>query len=253
MKVWACWHLAWSLERESMTKLVVKKHRPLEIFLYCLLFSAIVSILVWLFLDATHWSVIKGRFSRGQESKTLWEANRLLEQENDQLREKVIMLERLTKLDEKTAGQLQNEIRKLQDKVYELTGEVEFYQGIMSSTSNSKGLNIQGLYVESTDQPELYRYKLILTNVAKSDNIKVSFNIVFEGINGSESQILSLDEVKTGSAPAQTISFRNFERVEGSFSLPPEFKPLRVVVKLKQKGVSKSAVQRVFEWPAIAG
>ena len=184
----------------------------------------------------------------------LWKANRELEQENEKLRDKMIMFERLTKLDQETASQLQNDIRQLQDQVYELTAEVEFYQGIMSSTTNSKGLNIQGLHVEATDQQSLFRYKLILTNVAKSDNItRVTFNMLIEGINGYDSQILSLDEVKTGTTPEQTISFRNFERVEGSFSLPPDFKPLRIVVEIKQKGVSKSAVQRVFEWPAIAG
>ncbi len=237
-----------------MSKLVVKKHRPLEIALYCVLFSIGISFVVWFFLDASFWSSIKGRYERGQEAKTLWQENRKLETENRQLGEKVIMLERLTKLDEATASELQDEIRRLQDRIYELTGELEFYLGIMSSATNSKGLNVQGLKVEETEQPSLYRYKLILTNLAKSDNIiRVNFDMFIEGINGSDSQILPLREISTGSSPKQTLSFRNFERIEGSISVPPGFQPLRVVVEVKQKGVANSSVQRVFEWTEIAG
>jgi cell division protein FtsB len=237
-----------------MTKLVVKKHRPLEIFLYCLIISVVISVIVWLSLDANHWSVIKSRFVRGQEAKELWQANRKLETENQTLKDRVLMLERLTNLDEKTATQLQKEIRNLQDQVYSLTGELEFYQGIMSSTANSKGLNIQGLHIEPTDQTGLYRYKLILTNVAKNANIiRVSFDISIEGMDGPTTRVLSLKDVKTANAPDQTISFKNFEKVEGSFSFPSGFKPLRVVVDLKQKGVSGTSVQRVFDWPVVAG
>lgn len=237
-----------------MAKLVVKKHRPLHIVLYCLILSIGISAIVWFFLDASFWTSIKGRYERGQEAKTLWQENRNLAAVNRQLREKVIMLERLTKLDEATASELQNEIRRLQDQVYDLTGELEFYLGIMSSATNSKGLNIQGLRVEEAEKSSLFRYKLILTNLAKSDNIiRVNFDIQIEGINGSDSQILSLQEIKTGSSPEQTLSFRNFERIEGGFSLPPNFKPLRVVVEINQKGVSKSSVQRVFDWAEIAG
>ena len=237
-----------------MSRLVVKKHRPLEIVLYCVLLSAVISSLVWVFLDATHWNYIQKLFLKGQESGTLWEVNRELENENRQLREKVTMLERLTDLDKETAARLQDDIRGLQDKVYRLTGELEFYQGILSSTTDSKGLNIQGLHIESTDQQGIFLYKLILTNVSKSANIiKVSFDMSIEGLNGTEAKVLSLDDVMTGNYPDRELSFKNFERIEGSFSFPSGFKPLRVVVNLMQKGVSKSAVQRVFEWPAIAG
>ncbi len=237
-----------------MPKLVVKKHRPLEILLFCLLFSLSISILVWLLLDATHWSFIKSRFLRGQEASLLWEENRDLVNENQQLKDKVIMLERLTQIDNKTAARLQNEIRVLQDNLYKLTAELEFYQGVMTATTDSKGLNIQGLRVESTDVSGIYRYKLILTNVAKSDKvINVTVDMSFEGLGKEGTETLSLDQVTAANVSEQKISFKNFERIEGSVTFPDGFKPLRVIVDLKQIGVSKSTIQRVFEWSASAG
>ena len=237
-----------------MSRLVVKRHRPFEVILAVVLFSAAFSTIVWLLLDANHWHYIKTRLSQNEESHLLWDVNQNLETENTQLKERLVMLERSTQNDNQTAARLENDIRTLQDQVYRLKGELEFYQGIMSATTGSKGLNIQGLHIEATDQERLYRFKLVLTNVAKSDNIiKVTMDMSVEGINETGSQVLSLDEVIAGSKPKREIKFKNFERIEGSLNFPEGFKPLRVVVDLHQKGAQKSTIQRVFEWPTNAG
>jgi len=237
-----------------MSKLVVKKHRPLEIILAAMIFSAIFSVAVWLMLDANHWDFIKSRISQSEESRLLWEVNQGLETENKALREQVIMLERSNQIDDQVGARLQNEIRALQDKTYSLKGELEFYQGIMSDTTDSKGLNIQGLHIEATDQSQRYRFKLVLTNVAKSDRVvEVTMDMSIEGMNEAGSEVLSLDKVITGNELKRELKFKNFERIEGSLNFPEGFKPLRVVVDIRQKGLKNSAIQKIFEWPASAG
>ncbi len=237
-----------------MPKLVVKKHRPLEIILAAIIFSAVFSVAVWLLLDANHWDFIKSRISQSEESRLLWEVNQGLETENKALREQVVMLERSNQIDDQVAARLQNEIRALQDKTYSLKGELEFYQGIMSDTTDSKGLNIQGLHIEATDQSQRYRFKLVLTNVAKSDRVvEVTMDMSIEGMNEAGSEVLSLDKVITGNELKRELKFKNFERIEGSLNFPEGFKPLRVVVDIRQKGLKNSAIQKIFEWPASAG
>ncbi len=237
-----------------MAKLVVKKHRPFEIILAAVLFSSVFSMIVWLLLDANHWNVIKNRLSQSDESRLLWGVNQELESENKQLKDQVIMLERSTQIDNRAASSLQSEIRTLQDEAYLLKGELEFYQGIMSATTDSKGLNIQGLHIESTDHERLYRFKLVLTNVAKSDRVvEVTMDMSIEGMNEAGSHVLSLDEVIAGTELKREIKFKNFERIEGSLNFPKGFSPLRVVVVLRQKDLGNSIVQKVFEWPASAG
>ncbi len=237
-----------------MTKLVVKKHRPFEIVLAAVIFSSIFSVIVWSLLDANHWNVIKNRLLQSEESRLLWDVNQGLETENKVLREQVVMLERSTQIDHQAATSLQNEIRTLQDQAYLLKGELEFYQGIMSATTDSKGLNIQGLHIETTDHEGLYRFKLVLTNVAKSDRmVEVTMDMSVEGMSEAGSHVLSLDEVIAGNELKREIKFKNFERIEGSLNFPKGFRPLQVVVVLRQKGLRNSTVQKVFEWPASAG
>ena len=237
-----------------MFKLVVKKHRPFEVILAIVIFSTAFSVIVWLLLDANHWDVIKSRLLQNEELRLLWDVNQELETENKKLKEQVVMFERSGQIDHQVAARLQNEIRHLQDQVYLFKGELEFYQGIMSATTDSKGLNIQGLHIESADQERLYRFKLVLTNVAKSDRvIEVTLDMSVEGMNESGSLVLSLDEVIAGSELKREMKFKNFKRIEGSLNFPKGFKPLRVVVDIRQKGVRNSTVQKIFEWPASAG
>ncbi|MBL1143263.1 MAG: hypothetical protein HND53_14710 [Proteobacteria bacterium] len=237
-----------------MSKLVVKKHRPLEIILVVVVFSAVFSTVVWSLLDTTHWNFIKKRLLQSEGSRLLWEVNQSLEAENKKLTEQVVMLERSNQIDNQVVVRLQSDIRTLQDQVYSLKGELEFYQGIMSSTTDSKGLNVQGLHIESTDQQQLYRFKLVLTNVAKSDRVvEVTMDMSIEGMNEAGTKVLSLDEVIAGSELKRDIKFKNFERIEGSLNFPEGFKPLRVVVDIRQKGIKKPTIQKIFEWPANAG
>lgn len=237
-----------------MSKLVVKKHRPFEIILAVILISIAISVLSWLLLDASHWSDVKSRFIQSEDSRLLWDVNQSLETENIQLREKVVILERSTQIDNQTAQNLQNEIKLLQDEVYRLKGELEFYEGIMSDTTDSKGLNIQGLHIHATGEERFYHFKLVLTNVAKSDKvIELTMNMSFEGMSDTGTEVLLLDQIIAGSKLSHDIKFKNFERIEGNLNFPEGFKPLRVVVDLRKKGAQKSTVKRVFEWPAEAG
>ena len=237
-----------------MSKLVVKKHRPLEIILAVVAFSTLFSLAIWFLLDVNHWSYIKSRITQSTESHTLWQANQSLEEENKQLKEQVVMLQRSNQIDNQVAVKLQTQIRSLQDQQYKLKEELEFYQGIMSSTTGSKGLNVQGLRVESTAERQIYHFKLVLTNVAKSDRVaEVAVDMSIEGMNEAGSEVLSLDQVIAGKELNREIKFKNFKRIEGSLSFPDGFKPLRVIVDIQQKGYKRSTIQKIFDWPAIAG
>ena len=86
-----------------MSRLVVKKHRPFEIILAVVLFSAAISVVIWFLLDANHWRFIKSQLTQSEDSRLLWDVNQSLDIENKQLREQVVILERSTQIDNQAA------------------------------------------------------------------------------------------------------------------------------------------------------
>ena len=236
-----------------MSRLVVKTHRPLQILLAVTILSITIILIVWGLLEKGQWNYIRAQLASSEESKLLWDVNRSLEEENAELRERLILLERATQIDVETTAELQDGIRTLQEEVYRLKGELEFYQGIMESTRDSKGLNVQGLHIEAMTQHK-YRFKLILTHVTKNDMVaEGNVDVSLEGMRNGKRLILNLEEVTREQPIDLTFKFRNFKRFEGHLTLPDGFEPGRVVVQVQLNGNNKSKIDKVFEWPAKAG
>lgn len=235
-----------------MSRLVIKQHKPLHWFLIIVTLCVFISFAIWISLDKSHWIFIKSQFTTGQESKTLWDSNTKLENENKELREQLIKLERISQVDRQTAVNLQEDMRKLQDRIYRLKEELEFYQGIMDSASKVEGLNVQGLHIVPLSQPRSYRFKLILTHVTKSDKVTEGvIEIMLEGMQDGTPKELDIRDVIIEKSFKLNYKFKHFKRLEGNVSLPEAFEPHTVSVRLQPKGQELSKVARVFDWKSV--
>ncbi|MCG8324143.1 MAG: hypothetical protein MI673_01390 [Thiotrichales bacterium] len=235
-----------------MTNLVVKQHRPLQLFLTVVVISLVISTTIWLLLDESHWDYIEARLSGNEAIGEMWRINRQLEQENTALRDRVLSLERTAEIDKQASLHLREQVVKLQDQFYKLKAELEFYKGILSATQDSKGLNVQGLYIEALAIDQTYRYRLVLTNVAKNEQeVEGVINMTLEGAMDGAPQTLDVSELTGKSMDTWQYRFRNFKRFEGDIKLPSGFIPERVTVQLSPKGGGRTKVERSFDWPNL--
>ena len=158
-----------------------------------------IFVVVWYLYDNPRLNTIRVQLSQTHDINQLWSANLDLKNQNKSLSEKILKLERLANVDNATSIRLQNEIKLLQDQVFNLRRELTFYQGIITASSYSRGLNIQGLHIETTRKKGLYKYKLVLTNIGKSDKVtEVSIDMMVEGNDKSGFRALSLNEIGDG-------------------------------------------------------
>ena len=232
-----------------MPKHIVKKNPRFRTTHYIIFFTIVIFFTIWYLYDNPRLNTIRTQLSDAHDINLLLSEKLDLVKQNKELKEKILKLEYLTNVDNETSIRLQNEIKSLQDQVFNLRRELTFYQGIITASSYSRGLNIQGLHIEATRKKGLFKYKLVLTNIGKSDRVtEVSIDMMIEGIDKSGFRTLKLNEVSSGEAHKGSIKIRNFERVEGNLNLPDEFEPLRVFVDLKQHDGEKSKLHRVFEW-----
>jgi len=213
-----------------------------------------IAILTWLALDETHWSLILKQMDTSTEFKRLRDGNNELVKTNRDLNDQVLMLQRTAGIDKQTMSQMQEEIRELQDQVYHLKGELEFYQGILDSTREVKGLNIQGIHVEALAKAQNYRLKVVLTHMTK--NVKVAegtIRITLEGVLDGTAKKLDLREVALDDSLDLSFRFRNFKRFESDLELPDGFDPQRVFIQLQPKDSGRLIINRIFDWPQTAG
>lgn len=235
-----------------MSHLTVKSHRPVQWAISIVVLSMFIALVTWLILDQSLWSVIYNRTSINEDFKRLSKKNIELEHENSRLHEIFLMMEHAAELDKKTALILQQEVQSMQDDVYQLKGELAFYQGIMNATSESTGLNIQGIHIESLRQDRRYRLKLVLTHVAKSVKVAAgTLKVSIEGIQDGVSTHLDLHDVALDDALDLSFNFRNFNRIECDLELPVGFSPRSVLVQLQPKGKKQSKLKRIFDWPEL--
>ncbi len=233
-----------------MSRLIVKSHRPVQWSISVVLLSMLVALLTWLLLDKRHWSVIYDRIAASQNYERLLQVNRELEHENSRLREQVLMMERNADLDRQTAALMQEEIKQSQDEIYRLTGELEFYQGIMDATRSAQGLNIHGIHVDSLPQKHSYRLKLVLTHVTKSVKVAAGLlDVSIEGVQNGSTNLLRLQDITLDDSLELSFKFRNFKRFESSLELPEDFTPHKVLVQLQPNDRKQAKIKRVFDWP----
>jgi hypothetical protein len=237
-----------------MPRLTVKNHQPVQWSITIIALSALVALITWLLLDKSHWSLIYDRMSANRDYNHLAELHRELQQENNQLKEQILMMERTAELDRETASLLQADVQKLQDEIYQLKGELKFYNNIMDATRESTGLNIQGMYIESLPQAHSYRMKLVLTHVAKGvKQATGTLQVTVEGMRDGVNSRLDLQEVSLDETLDMSFNFRNFKRFESDVKFPDGFSPRRVLVQLQPSGGKRSIIKKVFDWPEVTG
>ncbi len=232
-------------------KLVIKHHNPLHIFAVIVVSCTVIAATVWVYLDESQWSYIMSSLSEAKKSKGLWQENQTMKSTIVKLEERIVMLERTAQVERQTITNLQQSMVKQQDEIYKLRNELDFYQGIMTSAGESKGLNIQGLHIEETSQPRSYYFKLILTHVSKSDKVAAGkLSILLEGVQGGTARTIDIRELTLSESLSLNFKFGSFERIEGSIMLPENFIVHRVIVRARQDGKRKTPeIERVFDWP----
>lgn len=236
-----------------MSSLVVKNHRPWQFALAVIALSTFLASLTWLLLDRSHWDVILDRISENQDWKQLWEVNQAMEKERQALMERVLMLERTTDVDKQTAALLQKDIMSLQETIYILKGELEFYQGVMDATRDSQGLDLHGIYIEPLSMSNTYRLKLVLTHVAKSGVVaEGSIKLSIEGLLAGEPRTYALEELSSTDPLELQYKIRSFKRLDMKLVLPEAFQAQQVLVEIKPKRKNQVMIREVFDWSVPA-
>ncbi len=166
---------------------------------------------------------------------------------NQRLQESLAQVERQLRIDKTAYSELSTALAASSKQMAELENELKFYRSIIAPTNNERGVKIQDFTITPADEARQYRYKLVLIQALKHDQVvRGTVTIAIKGMhNGDEKVLTTPAENETPLA----VKFKYFQNVEGVISLPSDFRPSEVTITLVTGEKKPKTTTRNYPWP----
>lgn len=238
-----------------MEKLIIKHHKPLHTVALTILCLLIVIGLTWIILDEINWSYTIDRLEQTNQNQSLKATNGSMESEAIKLQQEMTILTGTNDLQERIIADLQRDVVEQQDNIYSLKSELTFYKSVMNPTGQPNGINIQGLHIKNTSQPNKYYLKLVLNHISKNDKVvSGKLKILLEGTKTGVVTTIDVQDIALSDLLPLTFKFSNFGLITGGILLPADFEAHKIIVHIEpadgtKKGNNKgSTIERTFDW-----
>lgn len=174
-----------------------------------------------------------------------------LRAEIEALRQEVATLARSDQVSREANQDLQLTLAERDEEVSALRADVAFYERLVGSTSQRRGLSVHSLKLQSLGDGA-WRFTATLTQTLNRAAVSSGrLTLAVEGSRNDALERLSWAELRQAEdAPGVEYSFKYFQQAEGDLILPADFKPLRVIVRLAPP--RGEAVEESFTWAEAA-
>jgi hypothetical protein len=162
------------------------------------------------------------------------------EAEVTELRSQVASAERQMQIERATYGDLARQVKTLSNENAALREDLAFFQSLMAAGGKEGSVTINRFRVQPEALPGEYRYRLLLVQSGQRvKEFQGTLQFVLNLEQGDRKYVLTLPREGEQNARDYQISFKFFQRVEGTFKVAPE-------------AVVKSLQIRVFENGSVA-
>jgi hypothetical protein len=163
-------------------------------------------------------------------------------------RRQAAMLERNSRIEDDTSGQLKKSLTEAQNEVLELKKELAFYKSIVAPEQGKPTIVIQTIQLKK-DVTGDYDYKIMVSQQGKNDRFaRGTVEVSIEGTKQGTKQVLALDTVSDDAGKPMNFGFKYFQNFTGKLKLPDGFNAESMRVKLNPKAKTLDAVDETFPW-----
>jgi len=206
--------------------------------------SCSLALAAWMY-DAGRRFAGFDRSEAEQELSQLRESVVKMTQETAGLRASVNASESKLQIERAAQTQLAHQVKALEDENVRLKEDLAFFENLIPSEHRDNTLLINRFRVDPGALPGEFRYRLLLLQGGRRDkpfqgNLQLLVTLQQDGKNA----IITLPE--EGAAAAYKISFKYFQRVEGTFKVAPGAKVKMVQVRIFESGSAEARATQNF-------
>jgi hypothetical protein len=177
-------------------------------------------------------------FRRGEADRALEKLTDTIEsqqRELSELRAKVAQAERQLQIEHATYSDMEKQVKSLSGENATLKEDLAFFQSLMPVGGRDGALTINRFRLEPETLPGEYRYRLLLVQTGlRVNEYRGRLEFVLSVQQGGRKLVLTLPSQQDKNVKEYQLSFKFFQRIEGTFRIPPD-------------AVVKSMQVRVFE------
>ena len=234
--------------RPLQTRYLITIQRPFRWFIGLLAVIALVAASIWLAYE-------RGRHVAGFDASDADQVIDSLRIEIETLQadlaesqRQTAMLERSSKIEDDTTGQLKKTLAEVQNEALELKKELAFYKSIVAPEQGKPSLVVQTIQLKK-DITGDYDYKIMVSQQGRNDRFaRGTVDVSIEGENQGVKQVLALSDVSDDVSKPLNFGMKYFQNFTGKLTLPEGFTAKSMRVKLKPSSKTLDSVDEKFPW-----
>jgi len=162
-------------------------------------------------------------------------------------------VQRSTKVELAAVEEMKKTLQEKDLELLELNQELHFYNTLYTSNADNTLVHIKAFNLHKDLITNKYIYELVLTGVPKKNEEKVS-GVIGLSVDGEEAEILKrlvFEDASEVSETSLTFSFKYFQKISGSFTLPEDFKPSIVHLEVLRDQNRNEPIAVSYNWDEV--
>lgn len=149
------------------------------------------------------------------------------------------------KVERAAQEQLVQQVTTLEREANRLKEDLAFFESLLPAGAGAKGVVIRSFRVQPEGEPHQMRYRLLVQQAGKPERDFVgTVQLQVNFMQGPRSFVLSVPEPQAPAEHMLNLSFRHYQRIEGTFALPQGAVARSVLVKILAGG--QTQIQQSF-------
>jgi hypothetical protein len=145
------------------------------------------------------------------------------------------------KVERAAQEQLARQVGTLESESNRLKEDLAFFESLLPAGTGNKGVVIRSFRVQPEGEPNQMRYRLLVQQSGKPERDFVgTVQLQVNFAQGPRNFVLSIPEPEAPAERLLHLSFRHYQRIEGSFALPPGAVARSVLVKILAGGQTQT-------------